>query len=1748
MRWQDGGGQAAETGRRFTNERKHSMTHSFHGSWISRIGLALALAAAVLATLAGGYQAQAQGLIIRTPAADEFQPQLVVDVLGDNLHRLAYSPDGSRIASGRIGTVRILDAETGQLLLTLPGTRGTITSVAYSPDGSKVAAGSADGLVHVWDANTGQRLRTLTGIHGIFNIVYSVAYSPDGSRIASGNLDGTVRILDADTGQLLRTLEGHTRSVYSMAYSPDGSRIASGSLDETVRIWDANTGQLLRTLEHPYWVYSVSYSPDGSRIASGSLVWVHIWDADTGQFLRTLPRHTRSVYSASYSPDGSRIVSGSRDRTVRISDAETGAILRTLEGPAGNITSVAYSPDGTHLASGSFGGIRVWQVVELPPLVSLEGPEAAFGSFELTVRFRKEVGDFTASDIQVKNGRVTELVGYDAEGARKSRGYEDPNTGEWVTELVGASAEYTATIEPFGFGEVTAFVGEDAVTRKGRTLRHDASEVFSVRNGELKGDFGRVASLAHSPDGYQLAAGGEDGSVRIWNAQTAALLRTLEGHTGPVSSVSYSSDSSQLAAGGGDGSVRVWNAQTGALLRTLKGHTDAVSSVSYSSDGLRLVSGSLDQTVRVWNAQTGALLGTLTHTSGVLFAGISPDGSRLISGGYGRAVHVWDAETGALLGALEGHTNAVSSASYSSDGLRIVSGSYDGSVRVWNAQTGALLRTLDPGAGWIHSVSYAPDGMQIAAGGGSLHLWDIETDAETGAETYVRDDLVGMGRIFSVSYAPDGSQLAGGGDGLIHIWQLGPQAPLTVSLEGPFMDVFGPFELTVRFSKGVGGFTASHIQTTNAEVTELVGFGAEYKAAIQPSGIGEVTAFVAEGAIAGNEASNVYSARYGRALEGHTGWVGSVSYSQDGLHLASGGYDKTVRVWDAAAGAALRTLEGHTGWIGSVSHSSDGSRIVSAGYDSTVRVWDAATGELLRTLERVVEMVEGEEIVRVDGHTGYVYSASYSPDGSRIVTAGSGAVRIWDAATGELLRKLGGHTGHVYSASYSPDGAQIVSAGYDGMVRVWDAATGYLLQKLEGHTGRISSASYSPDGSQIASAGHDGSVRVWNAATGELLRTLEGHTGYVYTASYSPDGSQIASGGVDKSIRIWNAATGALQQTIAAGGSIASVSYWQDGSRLASGGIDGSVRIWHIAPPTLLTASLEGPVGAVFGSFELKIAFSRDVTGFEKSDIQVTNGSVTELVGSGAEYTATIQPSSPGEVTVSIPENAASQNAASGVYTVQYDPTLRGHTGGILAAVHSGSVIATGSADGTARLWDVHTGGELFALDADTGAVRAVDLSPDGEFAATGGEDGMVRVWSAADGSLLQTFEGHEKPVHAVDYAPDGKTLLSAGADGSIQVWDVDAGMTVRTLAGHEGAVRTAVFSPDGTRIASGGADGSARLWSVETGAELSVESRHGRAVYSVAFSPDGTRLASGSADESILIWDVASDQLQPLQLIGGGNMGYVFSVAFSPDGSTLASGSQDGGIRFWASGNGRLRETFTGHTGNVYAVAFSPDGSELISGGRDGAVRFWQVPPVNMDVDGDGVVDSQDLLLLASKYGTSDSDADVNGDGVVDVTDVLLLAEALAGHLGAPGLNPSTDIAPRSQVAGWLSDADGLLVESVSSRRGRAVLEGMLSARPLPAHSALLPNYPNPFNPETWIPFELAEASQVRLTIYDSAGHVVRTLDLGQLPAGEYRSRSKAAHWDGRNSLGESVASGVYYIRIEAGSFSSLRRMVVLK
>ena len=243
------------------------------------------------------------------------------------------------------------------------------------------------------------------------------------------------------------------------------------------------------------------------------------------------------------------------------------------------------------------------------------------------------------------------------------------------------------------------------------------------------------------------------------------------------------------------------------------------------------------------------------------------------------------------------------------------------------------------------------------------------------------------------------------------------------------------------------------------------------------------------------------------------------------------------------------------------------------------------------------------------------------------------------------------------------------------------------------------------------------------------------------------------------------------------------------------------------------------------------------------------------------------------------------------------------------------------------------------------------------------------------------------------------------------------------------------------------------------------------------------------------------------------------------------------------------LRDGDLGRLAIVYQTWFedNPKGrvaAELI-------INYLLADPVMLaaDINEDGRMNIQDLVFVAANFGeTGENPADVNGDRIVDVRDLIDVAAAFDTPASAPTVDPQfRSLFTAADVHKWLSEARHLNLTDPTSQRGIRFLEQLLATLP-PQETALLPNYPNPFNPETWIPYQLAKPADVTLTIYAANGRIVRRLPLGHQSAGVYQSRDRAMYWNGRNAIGEAVASGIYFYTLTAGDFTATRKMLIRK
>jgi eukaryotic-like serine/threonine-protein kinase len=545
-----------------------------------------------------------------------------------------------------------------------------------------------------------------------------------------------------------------------------------------------------------------------------------------------------------------------------------------------------------------------------------------------------------------------------------------------------------------------------------------------------------------------------------------------------------------------------------------------------------------------------------------------------------------------------------------------------------------------------------------------------------------------------------------------------------------------------------------------------------------------------------------------------------------------------------AAESELAILTGHGDFVWTARYSPDGTRIVSASKDGTARIWDAQTGIPIRALS-----VPGTR----------PRFAAYSPDGKRIITVlRDNTARIWDAVTGAQQLVLTGHGAAVQSASFSHDGTRVVTASQDHTARIWDALSGSQLAVLD-HPGIVQFAEFSPDDTHLVTASFDGTARIWDARKRGPPLMLAGHGGIVYSAAYSPDGGHIVTASQDKTARVWETATGAQILVLSRDGTdeLYCATFSPDGSRIVTASADKTARIWD--------ARSGAPIAVLTGHSE------------------------------------------------------AVESAA-------YSP--------------DGTRIVTASADKSVRIWDARRGAPLVTLVGHTDILEFAAYSPDGTRIVTASRDRTARVWDARTGAALAVLSGHQNVIQSATYSPDGMRIVTASADRTARIWDANTGAPLATIAAPvQTGIDFAVFSPDGTRIVTASQDWAAHIWDGGSYAPLAVLTGHNGILYFAAFSPDGNSIATASADTTARVWDARSGAAL---LVLSGHDGIVSSLAYSPDGRRLATASGDNTVRIWNSRSGAALTVLTGHRSIVQTVAYSPDGAYLVTASSDKTARVW--------------------------------------------------------------------------------------------------------------------------------------------------------------------------------------------------------------
>ncbi|CCO37243.1 hypothetical protein BN14_11398 [Rhizoctonia solani AG-1 IB] len=588
----------------------------------------------------------------------------------------------------------------------------------------------------------------------------------------------------------------------------------------------------------------------------------------------------------------------------------------------------------------------------------------------------------------------------------------------------------------------------------------------------------------------------------------------------------------------------------------------------------------------------------------------------------------------------------------------------------------------------VTSLAVSPDGARLASGshGGAIRIWDARLGV-------VILDLVGghptSTWISAVAFPSSGDSLASGAlDGSICIWNVATAGVLTQTIK----QHTGPIN-TVAFHPNIR-MLASASNDGSVCLWDL-------HDRQQPS------------------------LRFQFDDDSH--W--DVSFSPNGLQLASAGYGQSIHIRSTETGELMADpLRGHEP-IKRVRYTPDGLRIVSYSQDKTVRVWSSHDGTLLA----------GPFHLDMDTNSPNAISLSPDPQGSLLACAMSDAtIQVISTNTGQLVSgPFSGHTSTINSVHFLPTGNQLVSASADGTVRIWEVNRGATQPAIahQGHTMAINSVTVSPDGTQVVSGSDDRSICIWDATSGVLLRQIpRAHDDRINSVSFCSDGTKFTSGSSDNTIRIWSPHSGEPIGHTLTGHTdqVWTVSCSSNGNQLVSGSDDHTVRVWDLRSDEVSSKYLLGHTGWV-----LSVAFSPDdawvVSGSEDCKVGLWDARESALIWMGSAHT-------------------------SEVNAVIFSP--------------DGSFVASGSQDGMVLFWDTCTGAVIGEpLVGQSLQVHSLTFSPDGNTLASGSVHHMISVWDVNTRALRQSFEAYSG-VHSVAFLPDGRHIISGQKDGSIRKWD----------------------------------------------------------------------------------------------------------------------------------------------------------------------------------------------------------------------------------------------------------------------------------------------------------------------------------------------------------------------------------------
>lgn len=661
---------------------------------------------------------------------------------------------------------------------------------------------------------------------------------------------------------------------------------------------------------------------------------------------------------------------------------------------------------------------------------------------------------------------------------------------------------------------------------------------------------------------------------------------------------------------------------------------------------------------------------------------------------------------------------------------------------------------------------------------------------------------------------------------------------------------------------------------------------------------------------------------YNRPGVAHLDIVQALAVNPQGDLLASGGY-REVKLWRRPTNVQLHKFAS-SGVVTAVAVSPDKKLVATGGDDNSIHLWDAVSGQPGAT---------------ISGHTAAISSLRFTADGSKLISGSlDKSVRIWSLPEGKPIARIDTPTPVNALTIAGAMGQMLATAGaMENVIRVWNIPAEPAKQLADLPT-PVTSIAASADKKWLAVAGGDGKVALVDVATAKATSTLAAHTGAVTSVSFNLANNRLVTSGADKLVKVWDIATGKPIAELQAGLAAA------DSAAINPNGVQAAVA-WGegLAAVFKLDVPAARPLNGENGAAATVIAVS-------------PNGALVAVDGVADGKPAIIV-----------------REVASGNIT----KSIVGHEGAITALAFSAdnARVASGSADKTARVWNLADGAALGKFAAHTAAVTGLAFNSNGQQVVSGSADNSLKLWNVADGAEIKNFAGHTGAIAGVAMFSNDQFIISASADQSVRVWNPADGAQVRTFG--PGAACTALaLSKDNARLAVSAGDNSIKVFQVADGALQLTLTGHAAPAKFVRFSADNLRLVSGGAEKHALVWEMMkgrliealpapaglaavaygadpitvivasadkSLQVQPVHFERSfeGVAKKITSVLYSNDGGAVFAASQDGTVRGFGAADAAQRFS-ANHGAPVHDLAISADGQWLASAGEDKFVRIW--------------------------------------------------------------------------------------------------------------------------------------------------------------------------------------------------------------